>query len=99
MEGYLVYDPKGTQIITSAGLYGKHACYATPDQAILTLLRAVDVAHDSKHIKILCPTNINTHGIMALTTTCNTLKELYDELPTALQNIAGKVNLPPDDGE
>ncbi len=93
---YLVYDPKGTRITTSAGLYGKHARYATLDQ---TSLRAVDVAHDPKQIKILCPTDINTHGIMALTTTCNTLKELYDELSTTLQNIAGKVNLPPDDGE
>jgi hypothetical protein len=97
-EGYLVYDPKGSRQTVPAGKYGKHARYSYPDPNILSSLRAVDVAHDPKHITIICSSAINTHNNVASQSNTNTLQELYDELPRALKKIVGKIQLPPDNG-
>jgi hypothetical protein len=58
----------------------------------------VDVAHDPKHITIICSSAINTHNNVDSQSKTNTLQGLYDELPKALKKIVGKVQLPPDNG-
>jgi hypothetical protein len=97
LEGFLVYDPKPNKSNANARIYGKYACFASPDQDTIQSLIAVDVTHEPKLIKLLFTSDINKHG-KDISFHHTAPLDFYDKLPASLKKLVGRIQMPPDGG-
>ncbi len=98
-SGYHQHLPKQNRRNTQPSTYQSTFQQILPSAEVTDSFIHVDVTHTTSGIRILGPSDINSHAPPTYDHHTTTLRSLHQRLPKSLQRICGAIKFPPDGGK